>query len=141
MALDYGTAANLTVQLAGPFSMGGGAAVKLTVITLPAASWKGAASPYAQEVAVDGISVSSMVDLQPDGALLAQLAQLWQDRAGLLEKLASHDALHDVDTAIAEAKICLECRDHDDFLRTMSAVEMGLTHLKDEEAVRWENLY
>ena len=80
-------------------------------------------------------------DVERAGVLLAQLAQLWQDRAGLLEKLASHDALHDVDTAIAEAKICLECRDHDDFLRTMSAVEMGLTHLKDEEAVRWENLY
>ena len=73
--------------------------------------------------------------------LLVQLAQLWQDRAGALEMLASHDALHDVSAAIAEAKICLECRDHDDFLRTMSTVEMGLGHLKDEEAVRWENLY
>jgi len=73
--------------------------------------------------------------------LLAQLAQLWHDRAGLLEMLASHDALHDVSSAIAEAKICLECRDHDDYLRTMSTVKMGLEHLRDEEAVRWENLY
>lgn len=80
-------------------------------------------------------------DAERAGALLAQLAQLWQDRAGLLETLASHDALHDVANAVAEAKICLECQDHDDFLRTMSAVEMGLDHLKDEEAVRWENLY
>ena len=75
------------------------------------------------------------------GALLVQLAQLWRDRSGLLEMLASHDALHDVAAAIAEAKICLECRDHDDFLRTMSTVAMGLEHLRDEEAVRWENLY
>ena len=73
--------------------------------------------------------------------LLGQLAQLWHDRAGLLEMLASHDALHDVASAIAEAKICLECRDHDDFLRTMSTVKTSLEHLKDEEAVRWENLY
>ena len=73
--------------------------------------------------------------------LLVRLAQLWRDREGLLELLASHDALHDVAAAIAEARICLECRDHDDFLRTMSDVEMGLEHLKDEEAVRWENLY
>ena len=80
-------------------------------------------------------------DVEQAGALLVQLAQLWQDRAGLLEMMASHDALHDVAAAIDEAKICLECRDHDDFLRTMSTVEMGLTHLKDEEAVRWENLY
>lgn len=75
MALEYGTAAGLTVQLAGPFSSGGAAAVKLTVLTLPAAGWKGAVSPYSQEVTVDGISVNSMVDLQPDGALLAQMRQ------------------------------------------------------------------
>ena len=74
-------------------------------------------------------------------ALLVQLAQLWRERTGLLEMLASHDALHDVAAAIAEAKICLECRDHDDFLRTMSTVALGLEHLKDEEAVRWGNLY
>ena len=80
-------------------------------------------------------------DAERAGALLSQLAQLWQDRAGLLEKLTSHDALHDVAAAIAEAKICLECRDHDDFLRTMSTMEMNLNQLKDEEAVRWENLY
>ena len=75
------------------------------------------------------------------GKLLVRLAQLWRDREGLLELLASHDALHDVAAAIVEARICLECRDHDDFLRTMSTVNMGLEHLMDEEAVRWENLY
>jgi len=72
---------------------------------------------------------------------LVQLARLWREREGLLEVLADHDALHDVGSAIAEARICLECDDHDDFLRTMSQVDMGLEHLKDEEAVRWENLY
>ena len=80
-------------------------------------------------------------DVDRAGELLVQLAQLWRDRASLLEMLASHDALHDVAAAIAEAKICLKCRDHDDFLRTMSTVSMGLEHLMDEEAVRWENLY
>ena len=75
------------------------------------------------------------------GELLVELAELWRDQAPLLEMLAEHDALHDVAAAIAEAQICLECDDHDDFLRTMSAVELGLGHLKDEEAVRWENLY
>ena len=53
----------------------------------------------------------------------------------------NHDALHDVDAAIAEAQICLECEDHDDFLRTMSTVRAGLEHLKDEEALRLANLY
>ena len=95
----------------------------------------------ARQLRAEALLAENGGDVERAGALLSQLAQLWQDRAGLLEKLASHDALHDVDAAIAEAKICLECRDHDDFLRTMSTVEMGLGHLKDEEAVRWENLY
>ena len=73
--------------------------------------------------------------------LMVELAQLWRERAGLMETLASHDALHDVGAAIAEAQICLECRDHDDFLRTMSTLDMALQHLRDEEALRWENLY
>ena len=95
----------------------------------------------ARQLRAEALLAENGGDVERAGALLSQLAQLWQDRAGLLEKLASHDALHDVDAAITEAKICLECRDHDDFLRTMSTVELGLNHLKDEEAVRWENLY
>ena len=95
----------------------------------------------ARQLRAEALLAENGGDVERAGALLSQLAHLWQDRAGLLEKLASHDALHDVDAAIAEAKICLECRDHDDFLRTMSTVELGLNHLKDEEAVRWENLY
>ena len=74
-------------------------------------------------------------------SLLVALAEHWRERAGLMELLASHDALHDVDAAIAEAQICLECDDHDDFLRTLSAVRAGLEHLKDEEALRLSNLY
>ena len=73
--------------------------------------------------------------------LLARLAGLWADRAGLMEMLASHDALHDVGAAIAEARICLECRDHDDFLRTMSTAQRALDHLRFDESLCWQNLY
>jgi len=73
--------------------------------------------------------------------LMGALAEFWQERSRFLEMLAGHDALHDVASAIAEAQICLECEDHDDFLRTMSIVHMGLEHLKDEEAVSLMNLY
>ncbi len=92
---------------------------------------------------LQSLAVLAVQEGRPDdaGELLVSLAELWRDRAPLLETLAEHDALHDVTAAIAEAQICLECGDHDDFLRTMSAVELGLGHLKDEEAVRWENLY
>lgn len=65
MALDYGTGGNYNVSLAGPFAGGGGTSVKLTEIALLADSWKGGESPYSQVVEVEGVSVNSMVDLQP----------------------------------------------------------------------------
>ena len=64
MALQYGSGGGISVAMAGPFG-GSGAAVKLTQITLLAANWKGAESPYSQVVAVEGVSVNSKVDLQP----------------------------------------------------------------------------
>ena len=115
-------------------------ACALAVCGLSQAALNGAVED-ARQLRAQALLAENGGDAERAGTLLAQLAQLWQDRAGLLEKLASHDALHDVATAIAEARICLECRDHDDFLRTMSTVDMGLNHLKDEEAVKWENLY
>ena len=74
-------------------------------------------------------------------ALLGELAAFWEDRVPTLEKLVSHDALHDVTAALAEARICLACDDRDDFLRTMSTAKLGLEHLHDEEALSWQNLY
>lgn len=65
MALAYGTGGNVSVKMAGPFASGGSSSVKLTEITLPAANWKGAESPYSQVVTVEGASVNSKVDLQP----------------------------------------------------------------------------
>ena len=70
MALDYGTGGSITVSMAGPFAGGGSSTVKLTEITLLAANWKGAVSPYSQVVAVEGVSVNSLVDLQPSVAQL-----------------------------------------------------------------------
>ena len=66
MALDYGTGGNITVVMEGPFAGGGGGtSAKLTEVTLLAANWKGAESPYSQVVAIDDVSVNSMVNLQP----------------------------------------------------------------------------
>ena len=65
MALDYGTGGNITVVMEGPIGGGGGTSAKLTEITLLAANWKGAESPYSQVVAIDDVSVNSMVNLQP----------------------------------------------------------------------------
>lgn len=78
-------------------------------------------------------------DAARDG--MQALAGFWERRNGVMEMLASHDDLHSVEAAIADARICLECEDRDDFLRAMSTVDSGLRHLRDEEAVRWTNLY
>lgn len=66
---QYGMGSDLRVNLAGPFGSAGGA-VKLLALSLPAANWKGATSPYFQQVAVSAISINSMIDLQPDEAQL-----------------------------------------------------------------------
>ena len=65
MAQQYGEGGGIYVNMEGPFSGGGGTAAKLTNITLLASAWKGAESPYSQVVAVEGVSVNSMVNLQP----------------------------------------------------------------------------
>ena len=74
-------------------------------------------------------------------ALAGSLDDLWRAKAHLLELTVSHDALRDVAETIADARIRLRYGDTDDFLCAMSAVETRLTRLRDEEALRWENLY
>lgn len=69
MAAGFGNNENITVELEGPFGSNG-SMVKLTQVVLPAENWKGGESPYFQVVQVEGISVSSKVDLQPTAAQL-----------------------------------------------------------------------
>ena len=44
---------------------------RIAEVPLPAASWVGAASPYSQVVAIEGITATSKVDLQPSVEQLA----------------------------------------------------------------------
>lgn len=74
------------------------------------------------------------------GAMTA-LAEFWRRKSRLLEMVASHDALHEVQSAIDEAQICLECEDRDDFLRCMAIVGENLNHIRDEQSPRLSNLY
>ena len=72
---------------------------------------------------------------------MVALAEFWHGHAPTLEMLAGHDALHEVQVGIAEAQICLECEDRDDFLRCMAVAGEALRHLRDEQALRLSNLY
>lgn len=73
MGLEYGAAANFTAEFAGPFAALIGSTAKLAMVTLPAAGWKGANSPYSQAVTVEGISTNSKVDLTADSGQMEKL--------------------------------------------------------------------
>ena len=74
MAIAYGNSQGLEVRLEGPFGSVG-SSVKLTAVTLSAASWKNGESPYFQTVEVPGISEAAAVDLRPDKEQLARLCR------------------------------------------------------------------
>lgn len=73
--------------------------------------------------------------------LMIQMATLWREKEPILEILTSHDAIHEVKLGIIEAQICLECGDHDDFLRTISIAGEGLEHMRSVEMLSLSNLY
>jgi hypothetical protein len=69
--LNYGESNGLTVRMEGPFGSVGSSG-KITTVTLPAANWKNAASPFFQTVEIAGISESSLVQIQPNKELVAK---------------------------------------------------------------------
>ena len=75
LPVNYEALANLpTVNgkpLKGNIEIEVPAATRLAEIPLPAAAWVGNASPYSQVVAIEGITVTSKVDLQPSVEQLA----------------------------------------------------------------------
>ena len=73
--------------------------------------------------------------------IMVQMATLWREKEPFLEIITSHDAIHEVKLGIIEAQICLECGDHDDFLRTISIAGEGLEHMRSVEALSLSNLY
>lgn len=69
--LNYGESTGLTVRMEGPYGSVGSSG-KITTVTLPAANWKNAASPFFQTVEIAGVSESSMVMIQPDKEQIAK---------------------------------------------------------------------
>ena len=73
--------------------------------------------------------------------IMVEMATLWREKESILEVITSHDAIHEVKLGIIEAQICLECDDHDDFLRTISIAGEGLEHMLSTEILSLSNLY
>lgn len=72
--------------VAPPVTLEGKASAIIATVTLPAADWEGASSPYSQVITSSIFTANSMVDLQPTPAQLAE----WQDD-GLAFSTANDD--------------------------------------------------
>lgn len=72
---------------------------------------------------------------------LVALATLWDEHSDLLEMLCAHDDLHEVKERIIQAEICMEYTDMEDFYSTVALIGEGIEHIRDQEALRWTNLY
>lgn len=93
--VSYGTSTGYTVQMEGPFGSVG-MSIRLCQLELPMANWKGAASPYSQEVSLEGITLRSKVDLLPsveqlEGFRNQELALTTENRDGKLTVFAIGD--------------------------------------------------
>jgi hypothetical protein len=84
---DYGSGGSFTVTMNGPFAGGGGGTdAKLSFFTAPAATWKGAASPYSQVVAMEDISINTRVDIYLSADQIQQLQNADKDVSFTAEK-------------------------------------------------------
>jgi hypothetical protein len=72
MAQSYGYSDGISLQMEGPFA-GGGTVGKTGEMLLSPGLWKGAVSPFSQEVNVPFVSVNSRVQLQPGAGDLQKL--------------------------------------------------------------------
>jgi hypothetical protein len=65
MVNEYGSGGSYSVQMEGPFAIGGGSGgARMTELHAPVANWKGGESPYSQIVALENISTNSKVSIQ-----------------------------------------------------------------------------
>ena len=74
MASEFGSGNNFTVTMEGPFGNVGSSG-KITTISLPAANWKNAVSPFFQSVEVSGISESSLIEIQASKEQIEMLCE------------------------------------------------------------------
>lgn len=74
--------------VAPPVTLEGKVSAIIATVTLPAADWEGASSPYSQVITSSIFTANSMVDLQPTPTQLAE----WQDD-GLAFSTANDDGI------------------------------------------------
>lgn len=80
-------------------------------------------------------------DLETAAAQMRTLAGDWRRRERVLELVTAHDALSDVQGAIADALICLENGERVEFYRASAALGAALERMGITESVRFMNLF
>ena len=80
-------------------------------------------------------------DLETAAAQLRTMAGDWRRREKVLELVTAHDALSDVQGAIADALICLENGERVEFYRSSAALGAALERMGVTESVRFMNLF
>lgn len=80
-------------------------------------------------------------DMESAGTQLVILANMFKDRAKVLEMLASHEDLHEAYSDIVDAQIAIESNDRDDAYQAMTRFNEALEHIREHERLNWRNIY
>lgn len=94
---------------------------------------------------MDALSMDALdlVDRGQTGEALAKmtlLASEWKKYRPFLEMLISHDEMHTVVERYTEAEASLERSNLDDYYKSMALLQENLSHIRDQEMIRWGNV-
>lgn len=78
----------------------------------------------------------------PDAAAdaVAELDDVFSEKRGIMELLASHNDLHDAAGFITDAAVALKCGDTDDAYQALMQLKGVLEHLREHESLSLGNL-
>lgn len=68
---------------------------------------------------------------------MTQLATVWEKFRPFMEMLISHDEMHTVVERYTEAEASLERSNLDDYYKSMALLQENLSHIRDQERIRW----
>ena len=75
---------------------------------------------------------TAMHEGSPTAALdgLVELATLWEEKTPVLSFLCPHEHLHEVESNIIQAEICITYTDMEDFYSSIALISESLAHIR-----------
>lgn len=95
----------------------------------------------ANDLLAEAVHASALGDAGRAMAHMRALDAGWRGRGRALELLTSHDALGEVQAAIADAGLCLESGQRDEFVRACASASVLLERLRLAESLRLVNVF